>query len=69
MATFTALAKIYSTEYFYNTKVAGLGEIFVQRKFCHIRYAHREYIALLCKYTKVQSMTLLLQCLLQRSQG
>ena len=36
MATFTALAKIYSTEYFCNTKVAGLGEIFVQRKFCHI---------------------------------
>ena len=29
MATFTALAKIYSTEYFCNTKVAGLGEIFV----------------------------------------
>ena len=29
MVTFTALAKIYSTEYFCNTKVAGLGEIFV----------------------------------------
>ena len=29
MATFTALAKIYSTEYFCNTKVSGLGEIFV----------------------------------------
>ena len=31
MATFTALVKIYSTEYFCNTKVhvAGLGEIFV----------------------------------------
>ena len=28
--TFTALAKIYSTEY---TKVAGLGEVFVQRNF------------------------------------
>ena len=38
MVTFTALAKIYSTEYFCNTKVAGLGEIFVQRKFCRIRY-------------------------------
>ena len=38
MATFTALAKIYSTKYFYNTKVAGLGGIFVQRKFCHIWY-------------------------------
>ena len=33
MATFTALAKIYSTEYFCNTKVAGLGETFVQQKF------------------------------------
>ena len=29
MATFTALAKIYSIEYFCNTKVSGLGEIFV----------------------------------------
>ena len=33
MVTFTALAKIYSTEYFCNTKVAGLGEVFVQRNF------------------------------------
>ena len=37
MATFTALAKIYSSKFFCNTKVAGLGEIFVQRKFPHIR--------------------------------
>ena len=37
MATFTALAKIYSTEYFCNAKVAGIGEIFVQRKFSAIR--------------------------------
>ena len=29
MATFTALAKIYSIEYFCNTKVSGLSEIFV----------------------------------------
>ena len=29
MVTFTAL-KIYSTEYFCNTKVAGLGEIFIR---------------------------------------
>ena len=28
MVTFIALAKIYFTEYFCNTKVAGLGEIF-----------------------------------------
>ena len=27
MVTFTALAKIYFTEYFCNTKVAGLGKI------------------------------------------
>ena len=39
MATFTALAKIYSTEYFCNTKVAVLGEIFVQRKFFRIQYS------------------------------
>ena len=32
MMTFTALAKIYSTEYFCDTKVAGVDEIFVQRK-------------------------------------
>ena len=30
MATFTALAKIYSSEYFCNARVAGIGEIFVQ---------------------------------------
>ena len=33
MATFTALVKIYSTEYFCNTKVARLGEIFVKENF------------------------------------
>ena len=38
MATITALAKIYSTKYFCNTKVSGVGEIFVKRKFSHIRY-------------------------------
>ena len=32
-ATFTALAKIYSTDY---TKVAGLGEVFVKQKFSHV---------------------------------
>ena len=30
MVTFTTLEKIYPTEYFCNTKVAGLDEIFVQ---------------------------------------
>ena len=30
MATFIVLAKNYSIEYFCNTNVAGLGEIFVQ---------------------------------------
>ena len=40
MATFTALVKIYSTEYFCNTKVyvAGLGEIFIQQTFSAIWY-------------------------------
>ena len=33
IVTFTALAKNYSTKYFCNTKVAGLGEIFVKRNF------------------------------------
>ena len=37
IATFTALVKIYSTKYFSNTKVAGFGEIFVQRKYSPIR--------------------------------
>ena len=39
IAPFTVLVKSYSTKYFCNTKVAGLGEISVQRKFCHIRYS------------------------------
>ena len=30
MATFTALAKIYSSKYFCSTKVTGLGQIFVK---------------------------------------
>ena len=38
MATFTTLAKIYSSEYFCNAMVAGIGEIFVQRKFLAIQY-------------------------------
>ena len=38
MATFTILAKIYSIKYFCNTKISGLGEIFVKRKFSCIRY-------------------------------
>ena len=37
MATFTALAKIYSIEYFCNTNVPGLGEIFVKQKVLAIR--------------------------------
>ena len=40
MMTFTALAKIYSTKYFCSTKISGLGEIFVKRKFSRIRYIH-----------------------------
>ena len=33
MVTFTALVKIYSSEYFCNARVAGIGEIFIQWKF------------------------------------
>ena len=33
IATFTTLAKIYSTKYFCNTKVAGLGEILSSENF------------------------------------
>ena len=40
MATFTALAKIYSTKYFCNTKISVLGEIFVKLKFSCIRYIY-----------------------------
>ena len=32
----STLVKPYSTEYFCNIKVAGLGEIFVQQKFSAI---------------------------------
>ena len=37
MATFTTLAKIYSSEYFCNAREAGIGKIFVLRKFSAIR--------------------------------
>ena len=42
MTTFTALAKIYSGKYFCNTRVAGIGKIFVQRKFSAIRCGNKE---------------------------
>ena len=40
VATFTALVKnyMYSTKFFCNIKVAGLGKIFIQRKFSCIQY-------------------------------
>ena len=38
MATFSALVKIFSTKFFGNTKVAGLGKIFIQQKFSHIQW-------------------------------
>ena len=38
MVTFTAVEKIYSTEYFCDTKVDGLGEIFIYQKFFVIQY-------------------------------
>ena len=40
MTIFTAWVKIYSTEYFCNAKVAGLGKFFVQQKLsaCMVLY-------------------------------
>ena len=40
MVTLTALAKISTSNFFCNTKVVELGEIFIQRKFSHTRYHH-----------------------------
>ena len=39
--TFTALAKIYFTKYFCNTKVSGLGEIFHIYGTLLLAYVHR----------------------------
>ena len=39
MATFTYLMKIFSTKFFFNMKVAGPGEIFVQQKFPCVQYS------------------------------
>jgi hypothetical protein len=41
------LAKIYSTKCFFNTKVAGLGEIFVQRNF-YVYGTYVDYTFALC---------------------
>ena len=49
MATFTALAKFYSTKFFCNTKVAGLGKIFIERNF-YVRGTHKLCIDLLTVY-------------------
>ena len=57
MATFTALAKMYSTEYFCNTKVAGLGEIFVKWKFSLIRYLKNWLASLHKKVTQILQKT------------
>ena len=38
MVTFTAMAKFYSCEYFCNARVAGIGEIFFQRKVSAIQW-------------------------------
>ena len=45
MATFTTLAKIYCTEYFCNTKVAGLGEIFVKQNF-HVNNMQKHLLSI-----------------------
>ena len=36
--------KIYSTKYFCNTKIAGLGKILVQRKFSALQYYNLEVL-------------------------
>ena len=41
--TFIALAIVYSTEYFCNTKVAGLGEIFVQQSLIRLYFLKNAY--------------------------
>ena len=43
MVTFIILVKIYSIEYFCNTKVAGLGKIFVKQKFLAIQGTFRAH--------------------------
>ena len=52
MATFTASVKIYSTEYFYNTKVAGLGDFFVQRIFPAIRHSELQIASMSILFTR-----------------
>ena len=36
IATFTALAKFFSVNFFYNTKVAGLGKILSSKNFTYM---------------------------------
>ena len=36
MATITALVENFSTKFFCNTKVAGLGKILIQQRFLHV---------------------------------
>ena len=50
MVTFTALVRIFSMNFSCNTKVAGLGEIFIQRKFSCILYINVSayFIIILC---------------------
>ena len=50
MVTFMALVKIYSTEYFCNAKVAGIGKIFVQQKFSVVWYMFTVPPMGLCTY-------------------
>ena len=51
MAIFTAWAKINSVKYFCNARVAGSGEIFVQRKVLAVWYVYWEVIV--CCFTDV----------------
>ena len=60
MAIFTTWAKINSVKYFCNTRVAGLSEIFVQRKVLAVWYVHWEVIV--CCFTDVLFFFLVTAC-------
>ena len=52
MAIFTTLVKFYFNEYFYNTKVAGLGKILSNEIFwlCSISQVASDICMITCSY-------------------
>ena len=55
--TFTALVKKFSMNFFCNTKVAGLGKIFIQCKFPCIQQGHT-YMYLMCCCSNIDEIEL-----------